>query len=130
MRTHTHSGSGGLRAPAPVSQTIKLVSQPVRIMRPFAGTVDTVLVKVGQPVKKGDGLLSVQSDELAAIKIRYREAHDKWLRDSKALDAVSGARNIPVYPEEKDFVELMFVRGRQPLEDDARQGKAVVFRSA
>jgi protein SCO1 len=86
---------------------------PARITWPFGVVVGTVFVNVGQAVKQGDRLLSVQSDELAAIKIRYRQARAQWLRDKAALSAWSAAnrsaaKNIPVYADAdgKNFIEL------------------------
>jgi RNA polymerase sigma factor (sigma-70 family) len=78
---------GVVPAPGFGPETIRaMLAKRALIRLGFPCRVEQVFVKVGQTVKDGAPLLSVKSDELAALKTRIREETEQFQRNRKTLE--------------------------------------------
>jgi cobalt-zinc-cadmium efflux system membrane fusion protein len=92
----------------------------------FDSRVDRVLVDLGTPVKRGDPLLELFSNDLAEAKSNYEAAVSQWAHDKKVLDFKAPLAKDSTLPR-KELIEIENDEAQSRLKMKLAKDKLLVY---
>jgi cobalt-zinc-cadmium efflux system membrane fusion protein len=92
----------------------------------FDSRVDTVLVKLGDTVRKGQDLLELYSADLAAAKSDYEAASSQWMRDKRVLEYKKPLAESNTLPR-KELIEIENDEAQSRLKMKLAKDKLLVY---